>query len=90
MEKAIITVVGKDKVGIMAKTCSYLAENSINIRDISQTVVKEYFNMMMIVEINSCDKSISSYAKELENLGKKIGVEIKLQPEQIFTSMHRI
>ena len=59
MKKTIITVVGKDTVGIIAKVCTYLAENGINILDISQTIVNNYFNMMMITDMNKCSKSIS-------------------------------
>lgn len=67
MKKSIITVVGKDTVGIIAKVCTYLAENNINILDISQTIVQDYFNMMMIVDANNADKKIGNIADELEN-----------------------
>lgn len=90
MKKSIITVVGKDTVGIIAKVCTYLAENNINILDISQTIVQDYFNMMMIVDANSADKKIGIIADELSRLGDEIGVQIKLQQEDIFNSMHRI
>ena len=90
MKKSIITVVGKDTVGIIAKVCTYLAENNINILDISQTIVQDYFNMMMIVDANKADKKIGSIADELEKLGEEIGVQIKIQQEDIFNSMHRI
>ena len=90
MKKSIITVVGKDTVGIIAKVCTYLAENNINILDISQTIVQEYFNMMMIVDANNADKKIGNIADELEKLGEEIGVQIKIQQEDIFNSMHRI
>jgi ACT domain-containing protein len=90
MKKSIITVVGKDTVGIIAKVCTYLAENNINILDISQTIVQDYFNMMMIVDANNTDKKIGVVADELSNLGEDIGVQIKLQQEDIFNSMHRI
>lgn len=66
MKKSIITVVGKDTVGIIAKVCTYLAENNINILDISQTIVQDYFNMMMIVDANKADKKIGNIADELE------------------------
>lgn len=88
--KGIITVVGKDKVGIIAKVCTLLSEKNVNILDISQTIVQEYFNMMMIVELNDEDKELNSLIDELDNLGEEIGVEIKLQHESIFNSMHRI
>ena len=90
MKKGIITVVGKDQVGIIAKVCTYLAENDINILDISQTIVQGYFNMMMIVDANNADKKIGNIADELEKLGEEIGVQIKIQQEDIFNSMHRI
>lgn len=90
MNKTIITVVGKDTVGIIAKVCTYLADNSINILDISQTIVKEFFNMMMIVDMDKASKPFSEIADELEQLGESIGVKIKCQREDIFTKMHRI
>lgn len=90
MKKAVITVVGKDCVGIIAKVCAYLAENNINILDISQTIVQEYFNMMMIVDIGSAKKDFLVAATELEALGNEIGVAIKAQREDIFDMMHRI
>lgn len=90
MSKAIITVVGKDTVGIIAKVCTYLAEHRINILDISQTIVQGYFNMMMIVDISALDSSLGQAAEELEKLGEGIGVSVKIQREEIFTKMHRI
>ena len=90
MKKTIITVVGKDTVGIIAKVCSYLADNGINILDISQTIVQGYFNMMMIVDMNACEKQFGDVSDELATLGEKIGVIIKCQKEEIFGSMHRI
>ena len=90
MKKTIITVVGKDTVGIIAGVCSYLAENNVNILDISQTIVQEYFNMMMIVDCNKASMPINELSDALDKLGEKIGVSIKLQHEDIFNSMHRI
>lgn len=90
MKKTIITVVGKDGVGIIGKVCTYLAENQINILDISQTIVQEYLNMMMIVDANQCEKDIVAIAEDLEEVGKSIGVVIKVQSEEIFDMMHRI
>ncbi len=90
MKKTIITVVGKDTVGIIAKVCTYLAENRINILDISQTIVQDYFNMMMIVDTNNTDKVFGDMADELAALGEGIGVVIKCQKEEIFDQMHRI
>ena len=90
MKKSIITVVGKDTVGITAKVCTYLAENNINILDISQTIVQGYFNMMMIVDNDNAVKPFEAVSEELEQLGDEIGVKIKCQREEIFTKMHRI
>ena len=90
MKKLIITVVGKDTVGIIAKVCTYLAENSINILDISQTIVSGYFNMMMIVDISGMKDSFEILVSGLDDLGKEIGVSIKCQKEEIFDMMHRI
>ena len=90
MKKAVITVVGKDSVGIIAKVCTYLAENNINILDISQTIVQEYFNMMMIVDFSKTEKEFLVAANELESIGEGIGVVIKAQREDIFDMMHRI
>ncbi len=88
--KGIVTVVGKDRVGIIAKVCAYLADNSINILDISQTIVNGYFNMMMIIDISGNLGKFESVAEELGKLGGEIGVDIRLQSEEIFNSMHRI
>lgn len=90
MTKAVITVVGKDTVGIIAKVCTYLAGNSINILDISQTIIQGYFNMMMIVDVTNAQKVFGTTVTELEELGKEIGVSIRCQKEEIFTKMHRI
>ena len=90
MNRTIITVVGKDTVGIIAKVCTYLAENSINILDISQTIVQEYFNMMMIVDMSKMTKSFEEVGDELANVGKELGVQVKCQREEIFNMMHRI
>ena len=90
MNRTIITVVGKDTVGIIAKVCTYLAENSINILDISQTIVQEYFNMMMIVDMSKMTKSFDDVADDLVKIGEGMGVQIKCQREEIFDMMHRI
>ena len=90
MNKSIITVVGKDTVGIIAKVCTYLAENEVNILDISQTIVQEYFNMMMIVDVTRMQKPFEQVVAELAELGNEIGVQIKCQREEIFNKMHRI
>lgn len=90
MKKTIITVVGRDTVGIIAKVCTYLAENEVNILDISQTIVSEFFNMMMIVDCNHAKKSVAQMADEIAVIGEEIGVNIRMQHEDIFNSMHRI
>ena len=90
MTRAIITVVGKDTVGIIAKVCTYLADNQINILDISQTIVQEYFNMMMIVDMTKCEKPFAAISTELSELGVNTGVQVKCQLEDIFNKMHRI
>ena len=90
MNKTIITVVGKDTVGIIAKVCTYLADAGINILDISQTIVSGYFNMMMIVDMAGTSKEFNAVADDLDELGKSFGVVIKCQREEIFDSMHRI
>ncbi|MBQ3655876.1 MAG: ACT domain-containing protein [Bacteroidales bacterium] len=90
MNKTIITVVGKDTVGIIAKVCTYLADNQINILDISQTIVQGYFNMMMIVDMQNSKKVHDEIAADLTALGEKIGVIIRCQKEEIFNKMHRI
>jgi len=90
MKKCIITVVGKDTVGIIAKVCSYLAENEINILDISQTIVQGYFNMMMITDMTKTAKEIGKVFEDLESLGNDIGVTIRCQRAEIFEKMHRL
>ena len=88
--KTIITVVGKDTVGIIAKVCTYLADTGINILDISQTIVSGYFNMMMIVDLSNSTSGFDDVNNELDKLGNDIGVVIKCQREEIFDMMHRI
>ena len=90
MSKAIITVVGKDTVGIIARVCTYLAHHKTNILDISQTIVQGYFNIIIIVDITGLEGDFGQTAKELEVLGEEIGVKVKIQREEIFTKMHRI
>ena len=90
MNRTIITVVGKDTKGIIAKVCTYLADNNVNILDISQTIVQEYFNMMMIVDMTKMEKPFVQASDELTKLGESIGVQVKCQREEIFDVMHRI
>ena len=88
--KTIITVVGKDTVGIIAKVCTYLSENGVNVLDISQTIVSGYFSMMMIVDMTKAAKAFADCQKDLDVLGEEIGVSIKCQKAEIFDMMHRI
>ena len=88
--RAIVTVVGKDRVGIMSAVCSLLAEHNVNILDISQTIVQGFFNMMMIVDTNLTGKDFGVIVDELNALGEEIGVVIKCQKEEIFDQMHRV
>ena len=90
MKRTIITVVGKDTVGIIARVCTYLAENNVNILDISRTIVQGFFNMMMITDANAAVKDFGALAKDLDQLGEEIGVTIRCQHEDIFDKMHRI
>ena len=90
MKKCIITVVGKDTVGIIAKVCTYLAENKINIMDISLTIVQGYFNMMMITDMTATEKEFGTVFEELEAIGEEIGVTIRCQRAEIFEKMHRL
>ncbi len=90
MNRTIITVVGKDTVGIIAKVCSFLAENNINILDITQTIVQGYFNMMMIVDPTDSKLSFEESSDRLAAIGAELGVQVKCQREDIFDMMHRV
>ena len=90
MNKTVITVVGKDTVGIIAKVCTYLSENSINILDISQTIIQGYFTMMMVADYSKAEKEFVTLVEEMKKLGEDIGVEIRMQKTEIFDMMHRI
>ena len=90
MKRTVITVVGKDTVGIIAKVCTYLANNRVNVMDISQTIVQGFFNMMMIVDMSQSSRSFGDCQKDLDAVGEQIGVSIKCQKEEIFEKMHRI
>jgi len=87
---AIVTVVGTDKVGIIAKVSAFLAERDINIEDISQTVLSGNFVMMMMVNLSSCSKALEEIKKELAFLGDSLNVSISLMHEKVFSAMHRI
>ena len=90
MDKVIITVVGQDTVGIIARVCTYLADTRVNVLDISQTIVSGYFNMMMIVDMAEANKDFAAVSEQLAALGEEIGVSIKCQSEAIFQKMHRL
>ena len=90
MKKFIITVVGHDTVGIIAKVCTYLAGIQVNILDISQTIVDGYFNMMMVVDITNASDVFDETAEKLEKVGEELGMKIKIQHTAIFDAMHRI
>ena len=90
MKKVIISVVGKDTVGIIAKVCMYLAEHNCNILDISQTITGGFFNMMMVVDFSAHDKQFTEVCEDLNRIGEEIGVVIHVQREELFEKMHRI
>ena len=88
--KAIVTVVGKDRVGIIAGVCTALAKYNINVLDISQTVMQGYFTMMMATDVSASTVPMAQLAAELDRLGKEMGLSIRIQREDIFEAMHRI
>ena len=90
MNRTIITVIGKDSVGIIARICTYLAENDINVLDINQSIVQGFFNMIMIVDAQNAKKDFSVLNGEIEKISEELGVKIKMQHEDIFNVMHRI
>ena len=87
---AIITVIGHDKVGIIAKVSNVLSRHNINILDINQTIMKTFFTMVMLVDISDSNTDFGVLANELESVGTEIGLQVKIQHEDIFNSMHRI
>lgn len=88
--KAIVTVVGKDAVGIIANVCVQLASYNVNVLDISQTIMQGYFTMMMAVDVSGCNVSLSELAMQMEDKGKEMGLSIRVQREDIFEAMHRV
>ena len=88
--KAIVTVVGKDRVGIIAGVCTALAKYNVNVLDISQTVMQGYFTMMMATDVSAGNVPMAQLATELEQIGKDMGLSIRIQREDIFEAMHRI
>ncbi len=90
MNRTIITVIGRDRVGIIAKVCTFLAENDINVLDINQSIVQGFFNMIMIVDAQNAKKDFAVLNDEIEKISEELGVKIKMQHEDIFNVMHRI
>lgn len=88
--KAIVSVIGKDKKGIIAHVSGELFDMNINIEDISQTILQDYFTMIMAVDMHDCALSFEEAAARLAALGRKTGVEIRIQSQQIFDAMHKI
>ena len=88
--RAFVTVVGKDKVGIIAAICILLAEKNVNILDISQTILQECFTMVMLVDASACSAPFDELSECLSELGKKMELTIRIQREEIFNAMHRI
>ena len=88
--KAIVTVVGKDRVGIIAETCVALAAYNVNILDISQTVMQGYFTMMMAVYVSACTVALTELCVAMDAKGQEMGVNIRVQREDIFEAMHRV
>lgn len=88
--KAIVTVTGQDTTGIIAKVCTLLADNNVNILDISQTVMQKYFTMTMLIDLETSEKSVTDLSEELAELGKTMGLVIRTQREDIFNLMYRV
>ena len=88
--KAIVTVIAKDRVGIMATVANIMANNGINILDISQTIMQEYFTMVMLVDLKECEMPFAEIASLLKHTGEELELNIRIQREEIFNAMHRI
>ena len=88
--KAVVTVVGKDRVGIMASVCTALAGFDVNVLDINQTVMQGYFTMMMVVEVSMCNIPLADLVTKMDDIGKEMGLSIRVHREDIFDAMHRI
>ena len=88
--RAIVTVVGKDQVGIIAAVCVKLAEYNVNVLDISQTVMQGYFTMMMATEVSQCNVPLGELVTRMDEIGREMGLSIRVQREDIFEAMHRI
>lgn len=88
--KAIVTVVGKDQVGIIAGVCNRLAQYNINVLDISQTVMEGYFTMMMVVDLTLCDTAFEALGRSMKDYGESRDLSIRVQREDIFSAMHKL
>lgn len=88
--KAIVTVVGQDRVGIIAGVCTALAKYNVNVLDIRQTVMQGYFTMMMVTEVSMCNLPLGELITKMDEIGKEMGLSIRVQREDIFDAMHRI
>ena len=88
--KAIVTVIGKDRIGIIAQVSTILAKNMVNILDISQTILQENFTMIMLVDLSKMKISFSELSTKLDKKGKTLGLQIKVQREEIFKAMHQV
>ena len=88
--RAVVTVTGKDKKGIISKISAFLSEKNANIEDISQTILGEYFAMIMLVDLSEATEELSALAKECSELGKKIGMSVYMQHEDFFNAMHNV
>ena len=88
--KAVVTVVGRDRVGIIANVCTALAGFGVNVLDINQTVMQGYFTMMMVVEVSMCNVPMAELVTKMDELGREMGLSIRVQREDIFEAMHRI
>lgn len=88
--RAIVTVIGKDQVGIIANVCAQLSQHKINVLDISQTILQDYFTMIMLVDTSNCTVPFAQLVEKLEQQGQDQGLSIRMQREDIFNAMHRI
>jgi ACT domain-containing protein len=88
--KAIVTVIGKDRVGIIAAVCTLLSQYDVNILNISQSILQEYFVMVMLVDLSACTSSVVELGELLDQVGQERGLSIRIQREDLFNAMHRI
>lgn len=88
--RAVVTVVGKDKTGIIAKVSTFLSEKGVNILDISQTILDEYFAMIMLVDLSGAAQELADLAEDCKAMGEKIGMSVHVQHEDIFKAMHNV